>query len=393
MTAQPHIVVVIPTYNHGLTVRQVARGALGHFPVIVVDDGSTDQTAAELRQESALTIVTLPRNQGKGAALIAGFAEARRLGFSHTIVMDADGQHSPDALPAMAKAVQAQPGALIVGVRDLRKAGAPRRRRLANGISSFWFRVTTGVRLGDTQCGYRAYPLGPLRAVPVKSGRYAFEIEILIKAAWAGVPLVPIPVEADYAAPTSRQSHFRPVADMVRISRVYARLATAAFCVPRALRALSAGGELRGLPLREKVRTVARHFFTEHTETSSRLALAVGMGLFCGIAPIWGYQMVVAALLAHKLRLNKAIALTASNISIPLVAPFILAGGLILGHYLRTGLWLRREAAHLIRQIPLYLLDWVTGSLVLAAGVGACGALLTWAIAGAVRRARPMGPT
>ena len=79
-----------------------------------------------------------------------------------------------------------------------------------------------------------------------------------------------------------------------------------------------------------------RHLFSEHTETPGRLAAAVGLGLFCGIAPIWGFQIIMAAALAHKLRLNKAIAVTASNISFPLAAPFILAAGLVLGHYLHT---------------------------------------------------------
>ena len=133
-----------------------------------------------------------------------------------------------------------------------------------------------------------------------------------------------------------------------------------------------------------------RHLFGEHTQSPARLAGAVGLGCFCGIAPIWGYQMLVAALLAHKLRLNKAIAVTASNISFPLAAPFILASGLLLGHYLRTGQWFTFSTTELTKNIPLYLWDWVLGSFVLAAGVGALGAAITYGVARFSARRRPV---
>jgi uncharacterized protein (DUF2062 family) len=266
-------------------------------------------------------------------------------------------------------------------VRDLKRAGAPWPRRFSNGLSTFWFKVETGVPLGDTQCGYRSYPLSLVRHLQPRSGRYAFELEILVLAAWAGIALVPEPVVADYAAPTSRLSHFHPIRDFWQISRLHSRLSIKALCVPAALRRMSAQGALEGIPRGRRIRTVLRHLFTEHTQTPGRIAASVGLGLFCGIAPIWGYQMVAAALLAHGLRLNKAIALAASNISFPLLAPFILAGALILGHFLRTGQLVEFEPETVLRRIPLYLWDWVMGSVVLAAAVALLGAGITWALA------------
>ena len=390
MDLAPRICVVIPVYNHGLTVRQVAGGARRFFPVITVDDGSTDDTPNALDQEPGVTVVRLPTNLGKGAALRAGFAKAEELGFTHAITMDADGQHSIDALEAFATLCQQHPNALIIGVRDLKQAGAPRLRRASNDLSTFWFRFETGVRLPDTQCGYRCYPLAAIRPLRVCSGRYAFELEIMVKAAWAGLPLVPCPVVADYAAPTSRLSHFHPWRDMAHVSWLHCRLATQAFCVPATLRKLAALNSFRELSPKQRVLTVLRHLFSEHTDTPGRLAAAVGIGAFCAMAPIWGVQSVAAVALAHRLRVNKAVALAASNLSAPPVAPFVLAAGLVIGHFLHTGQLVRFDRQSTTAQVSLYLAEWFVGSVVLALAVGTLAAFLTWLIGRLWRQGKPL---
>ena len=381
MDGPPRICVVIPVFNHGLTVGRVARGAKAHCPVLVVNDGSTDDTPTVLSAETGITVVTLPNNQGKAAALRAGFVRAEELGFTHAITIDADGQHSTDAVPEFIAACRRQPEAFLIGVRDFKAAGAPFARRATNALSNFWFRFETGTPLGDTQCGYRCYPLAAIRPLRVSARRYAYELEIMVKAAWAGVPLVPVPVAADYAAPTSRMSHFHPVRDMVSMSRLHGRLSMTTFCVPLPLRRLSAQGVLHSLPRRHRVRTVLRHLFAENIETPGRVAAAVCVGLFCGIAPIWGFQMFAAALVAHRFGLNKAIALTASNISFPLAAPFILAAGLALGHFLWTGGWVALDPETAGRQIPLYFWEWFFGSFVLAFVVSVIGGLAALGVA------------
>ena len=230
MDSPVNICVVIPVYNHELTIQRVVRDARQSFPVIVVNDGSTDGTAKLLGSEEGITVVSLPRNEGKGAALLVGFSKAGELGFTHAITIDADGQHPTDALARFAATSRAHPGALIIGVRDLKRAGAPLARRLPNSLSTFWFRFETGVQLSDTQCGFRVYPLAAVRQLRIKAGRYAYELEVMVKAAWAGIPLVSQPVQADYAAPTSRLSHFDPWRDFMRIALVHARLSSLAFC-------------------------------------------------------------------------------------------------------------------------------------------------------------------
>jgi uncharacterized protein (DUF2062 family) len=372
---------VVPVFNHSHTVQQVVREAKSRFPVIVVNDGSTDETPNLLAAETGITVVTLPSNQGKAAALCAGFGRARELGFTHAITIDADGQHATAQLDAFAAACRREPEAFIIGVRDLKREGAPWPRRFSNAFSTFWFRLETGVPLTDTQCGYRCYPLQALERLRVKARRYAYELEVMALAAWAGVPLVALPVTSDYRAPTSKLSHFQPWRDTLQISRVHSRLSMLAFCAPALLRRVMARGELRDLPRRQRVRTVLRHLFSEHTQTPGRLAVAVGVGLFCGIAPIWGFQMIAAVALAHKFRLNKAVAVTASHVSFPLAAPFILAAGLALGHFLRTGGWIDFRPEAVAKQIPVYFAEWFFGSLVLAILAGGTGTLAAFLVA------------
>ena len=150
--------------------------------------------------------------------------------------------------------------------------------------------------------------------------------------------------------------------------------------VPALLRKISATGELHHLPRGRRVQTILRLLFSEYTDTPAQLAFAVGLGFFCGIAPIWGFQMIAAAALAHRFRLNKAIAVTASNISFPLATPFVLAGGLLFGHYLHTGALLPLNATTLLKEIPLRFAEWFFGSIALGIVVGLAGTILTWLI-------------
>lgn len=236
----PRHCAVVPVYNHGLTVAQVVRGAARHLPVIAVDDGSTDGTPlalASLAKEIPFERLSLPTNRGKAGALLAAFERAVDSGYTHAITLDADGQHPVEALPLLAQASVQHPDALIVGVRDLRSAGAPRERRFSNALSNFWFRVETGVPLADTQTGLRCYPLEAVARLRLRTTRYAWELEVLVRAAWAGIPLIERPVAVDYSAPTSRLSHFNPVRDFLRITRLHAWLVLQAAVLPREIRA------------------------------------------------------------------------------------------------------------------------------------------------------------
>jgi len=363
--------VVIPCFNHAKTVAVVARAAQAHCPVVVVDDGSTEH----LPEMPGSVVIRLERNYGKGAALRFGLQKSAELGFTHAITMDADGQHFAEDLPKFLAVASAQPEALVVGVRDFYAAGCPTHRRRSNAVSTFWFRVETGVRLGDTQCGFRCYPVALTKRLRTRSGRYAFELEFMVRASWVGTPIVAVPVKCTYAGGIGN-SHFRPVKDLAHITIMNIGLVLQSWFVPLTLRTAWSFGERksRGKTIKE--------FFVEHAHEPGRVACAVGLGLFFGILPVYGFQMVLAAAAAHRLRLNKAITLLASNISIPPMVPFIVYGAMVLGHWIFTGQMFDVSPHQITKGLTLeYLWQWIVGSLALAVIAGTLGTAFTYVIA------------
>jgi len=363
--------IVIPCYNHPATVATVAASAQPYAPVIVVDDGST----IKLPDLPGCTRLRLEKNSGKAAALRAGFKHAAELGYTHAITMDADGQHFAEDLPKFLELARSQPDALGVGVRDFFAAGCPTHRRRSNAVSTFWFRVETGVRLGDTQCGFRCYPLTLTQRIRTRSGRYAFELEFMVRASWIDTRIIAVPVKCTYAPDQIRLSHFRPVKDLAHITLMNIGLVLQSWTVPKKLRVLwSLGG-------RESLWATIGDFFTEHAHEPGRIAGAVGLGLFCGIAPFWGVQMLVAATIAHWLRLNKATTLLASNISIPPCVPFLVYGSTILGHWLFTGQILHITVEEMRAHWAQHILQYVVGSFALGILAGIAGMIITYGVA------------
>ena len=214
------VCVIIPTYNNAGTIVEVISGVTAYCQdVIVVNDGSTDETASILQRLSTpVTLVSYPKNQGKGHALVKGFQKARELGFSHAITIDADGQHFPADIPILLNKMEEKPEAIIVGCRNLTEKNMPRQNTFANKFSNFWFRLQTGISLPDTQSGFRLYNLKALRWLPLITSRYEAELELLVFAAWTGCPISSVSVRVYYPPVERRVSHFRPVYDFFRIS-------------------------------------------------------------------------------------------------------------------------------------------------------------------------------
>jgi len=213
------ICVVIPTYNNDGTIAAVVADTLKECSdVIVVNDGSTDNTSNILHAIEGITLVDYEKNRGKGYALKCGFERALQMGFAYAITLDADGQHYPHDIQHFLKANQEHPGALIIGNRMLEGVDRSKGSSFANQFSNFWFYIQTGRHLQDTQTGYRLYPLKKLYGLSLLTSRYEAELELLVFASWHGVELIPIDIDVYYPPKEQRVSHFRPGKDFARIS-------------------------------------------------------------------------------------------------------------------------------------------------------------------------------
>lgn len=225
--------VLIPSYDTGPIVLGTVRAALAAWrPVWVVVDGSTDGTAALLsdlaRGEPGLEVFVLPRNAGKGAAVLHGLREAERRGFTHALVMDADGQHPADHVAAMMAASRAAPEAMILG-RPVFGPDAPMLRVRGRRISNWWARLETlGAGIGDSLFGFRVYPVVALRAVMEDTRwmrRFDFDPEAVVRLSWRGVRAVNLPVPVRYlTAAEGGVSHFRYGRDNVLLTWMHTRL-------------------------------------------------------------------------------------------------------------------------------------------------------------------------
>ena len=213
------ICIVIPTYNNAGTVEGVVVECT-HLceDVIVVNDGSTDETKQILSNIPNIVLINNESNRGKGYALKQGFSKALELGFSYAITIDSDGQHFPHNIQDFLKANQQYPGSLIIGTRDLNDVVRSSGSSFANKFSNFWFCIQTWKKAPDTQSGYRLYPLKKLHGLKFITSRYEAELEFLVFAVWHGVDLKSIPINVFYPAKDARVSHFRPVKDFLRIS-------------------------------------------------------------------------------------------------------------------------------------------------------------------------------
>lgn len=388
----PQVLVVVPVYNHAATLPLVVKGVLAAHPhVLVVDDGSGDLPAgspANGPAESSRTPAAghplhgLPvryirhgENRGKGAAIMTGAAEAKRLGMTHIITIDADGQHDPADIPAFLEAVAQDPLALFVGKRDFAAAKAPATSRFGRSFSNFWYKVHTGMRIGDVQSGFRLYPLVILDAVHCTETRYSFEVEVLVRTSWAGFAVRDLPVRVYYPPGSERVSHFRPFMDNARISLLNTRLTIRCITpVPHKKITFDSEGNVTLLrPMRSLRLLLAAN------ATPANLALGAAVGMALGTLPLIGLHSIAILLATGALRVSKIAGLAVSQLCMP---PFVPALCIEAGYYMRHGRFLTEISLRTIGYEALdRIWEWVLGSLVLAPLFAlACGSLV-WALA------------
>ena len=319
--------LLIPTYNNEKTLEKVLLNCLDLVPaqqIFVINDGATDRTSEILaKYQETLNSIGYKQNKGKGYALRQGFTKAIECGYTHVITIDSDGQHYPSDIPNLLAASLENPNAVIMGSRNMKQESVPGKSSFGNKFSNFWFSLETGITLPDTQTGFRIYPLAPLKKLKLYTTKFETEIEVVVKMAWRNSPFIAIPIQVLYN-PEERVSHFRPFRDFTRISilNTYLVCLTLLYYLPK-----------RALKKFFSVSTWKQLWqnLSAPKESNFVVASSVGFGFFMGIIPIWGFQLLVGIPVAHFLKLNKVIFVSAANISIPPIIPFILFASYYVG--------------------------------------------------------------
>jgi glycosyltransferase involved in cell wall biosynthesis len=358
------ICVLIPTFNNGKTLKRVVEGVLEYTQnIIIVNDGSTDSTSEILKSYSQLSIINLPQNKGKGNALKLGFRKATELGYHHAITIDSDGQHYPDDIPVFVEALLAEnEDVLLIGNRNMSQEGIPKKSSFGNNFSNFWFWFETGIKLQDTQSGYRLYPLNK---IPKKyfTPKFEFEIEVIVRSAWKNIPVKNVPVKVLYD-PAERVSHFRPFRDFTRISILNTILViiTLTYIKPRNFI----------INFRKKsFKKFIQEDVLESDGSNRTKAFSIALGVFIGLSPVWGLQTFLAISLSVVFKLNKVLTFLSSNISFPPFIPFIIAASLFIGAPFvdgNTNFFTHELDFELVKN---HLLQYIIGSMILATTVSA----------------------
>ena len=362
--------VLIPTYNNQNTLRRVIDGVLAYardVDVIVINDGSTDKTAEILASYvGEITILTNDVNSGKGFSLRRGFKEAIRLGYQNAISIDSDGQHLPGDIPLFIEAASKNPGALLMGSRNMEQEGIPGKSSFGNKFSNFWFKFETGLTLPDTQTGYRLYPLEPLKKTRLFTRKFETEIEVIVKLAWKNVPILPVNIRVIYDK-DERVTHFRPFRDFTRISilNTWLVILTLLWYLPKRL-----FHYIRKKGLLQLIKQEA----LKPRESNFRKASSIGFGFFMGILPIWGFQLLVGIPLSIYFKMNKVLFIAAANISIPPFIPFIIFSSYAFGGlFYKNGVQIGSVKDLSLESIHVSFVQYFLGGTLLAVSAGIAG--------------------
>lgn len=375
---ETRLAIVLPTFNNAGTLGDIIAGAArSGLPIFVVDDGCTDNTAKILGEFAGrVEIIHHARNRGKAAALRSGFAAAQAAGFTHAITLDTDGQLDPGQIPRFVERALANPQALVIGVRDENTSDYPNCSRVGRRVSNFLVMLETGMRIADTQCGFRAYPLEFIAAVPCFSGRFGFETEIITRAGWAGCPIEEIPVSCIYTMPAGRVSHFCPWCDSFRGAWMHIRLLSRAFLPLRHRQWPVQHAEPKTTWLDWLSPARAWRELREEREGRWRIALSIGIGVWIANMPIYPCQTIVSLYTARRLHLNPIATILGNQASMPPLSFLLIAAGIAVGHFLLHGkplmiAWNQIPTFHLWQLAGTFALDWAVGGVIFGLVLGA----------------------
>lgn len=366
--------IVIPTYNNSKTIKRLIDGVFEHglgYDIIIVNDGSTDETSELLKNYiESTTIITNPVNSGKGYSLRKAFEKAWEMGFKNAITIDSDGQHYPEDIVLFVKAAKEHSGAVIMGSRNMEQEGVPGKSSFGNKFSNFWFKIETGITLPDTQTGFRLYPLEPTSKTKLFTTKFETEIEIIVKLAWKKVPFIPIKINVLYD-PEERVTHFRPFRDFTRISILNTYLVILTL--------------LYYLPIR--VLNIIKREAIKSDESNMRKSLSIGFGVFMGIIPIWGFQLLVGIPLAFLLKLNKVLFIASANVSIPPMIPIIIFVSYLIGSpFVDNHAQFTSLKSLTLDSIHLNFMQYLVGAVILSAAAGLISTLTSLVLLNVFRK-------
>jgi glycosyltransferase involved in cell wall biosynthesis len=375
--------VVIPVYNNATTVKEVALGCRAELPhVLVVDDGSTDGDIAGMFGGTDIVVMRHAINQGKGKAILTALATVREQGGDIMITVDADGQHHPSDIRKFLPVLAEDPTAIVIGARNMESPNVPSSSRFGMRFSDFWLRLETGVRMTDTQSGFRAYPVKALSELEFDSGRYDFEVEVLARAAWAGLTIKSIGVEVTYLEKGKRISHFRPFWDNLRLTHRHVLLVLRRLNPWPHRQLVAREPDEMAQFFRHPVR-VFRHLLLEHA-TPAELGMAAAVGVFLATLPLLSCHTAVILYVATRFKLNRLMALSIQNLCMPPVVPFLCVE---LGYFMRHGEWLKAMTRETwIYQAPQRVWEWFLGSLIAAPILAIVTGMVVWAIVNLINR-------
>ena len=404
----PRFVVVAPTFNHASAIDGVLRllEASG-LPIIVVNDGATDETEAVLLgwksaqvEEGTRQVLGHTHNRGKAAALRTGFAEALRRGYTHAVTIDTDGQHDPTDLPGLLRAAQAHPSAIVIGARSHEDVRLPRASWIGRAVSNHLVWLESGVLVTDSQSGMRVYPLTKLDLIGASAERYGYETEILTRAGWRGVPVIETPIRCIYDVPGGRTTHFRIGRDSMSAAAMHALLIVRAL-LPGPGR-VDTGDECKTgtLPRRlgmwfspRRVWRMARG----NAADRERLAASVGTGLLMATLPIYGVKTGACLWLCGRFRLHPLVVVSTSSLSTPPVGFVFIALSVCVGHLLLRGEWIGMDALGAVHGsvwmvMKTFAMDWIVGSVIAGTGLGALGYGIVRLMLGRIQGAEALAP-
>jgi len=368
---KPHILIVIPTFNNIRTIESVTLDAVKTgYDLLIVNDGSDDGTEKSIDKLSNFTI-HLKNNSGKGAAIIKAAKWAKKNNYSHIITIDADGQHNPSEIINFIPKIQSNPMTIVVGTRNFNQETIPGSSRFGRKFSNFWLKAACGVSIPDSQSGFRAYPVDAILKLKCKDTRYNFEIEILAKAAWAGLDILSTDISVHYSDKTKESSHFHPLKDNFRISLTYTKLVTRNFIpIPHKI--------LFGQSHKEKMKDfffkpikTFKELIKERT-SAKELGLASALGILLAVLPLVTIHSVAILFCATRLKLNRIMAISVSHFCMPPIVPAICVE---VGYYALHGKFLtdfnlNTLGYHFLDRVGDYLLGTIIVAPILAILIG-----------------------